>query len=91
MTSTLEKIVTSFALIQNKINRIKFTADAQEDVKFIQDLINLEQSALIAYIENIKFKRRQMRANQKNNRKMKTAFIDEKMKALTMYIPVTQL
>lgn len=84
MTSTLEKIVTSFALIANKIDRIKFTTDAQEDIKFIQDLIKLEQGALIAYIEHIKFKRRQMRSNQKNNRKLKATFIEEQMKCLTM-------
>ena len=79
MTSTLEKIVTSFALIGNRMNRIKFATNASEDVKFVQDLIKLEQGALIAYIENIKHKRRQMRANQKNNRKLRTAFIEERM------------
>lgn len=78
MTSTIERAVNSIGMAKNHLRRLTPSSDQDEaGIAFIQTLLEMEQGALITYIECIREERRRARRNKKKNELIKNNLLRE--------------
>lgn len=78
MTSTIEKAINTISIVIGHINKIFLTSTSQEDKEkcaFVNHLLEAQQVALLAYVEDIRQRRQRLNQNKRRNANVIKNFI----------------